>query len=273
MGSRSNRLVLSIGLSADVASQAMATTKASGKARRVSTARAPATRAKATTTSRAKTPRVPAVLVNKAMLARYDALLKAFHEAQGTEFGGWDAAYEALDSLLHSEPPLFIAGGYKTAKAFLGAVLPGVALSTVRDGVRVARHFNADDERKYGVRKLALLIDYLEAESGTELPRVRIDLAKTKVDVGEKRVLFTSLSFDEMRDVARKKKSAKGRAGTDAPGVRALRRVFGGSGLGNVAVQCRGERWSLGRIEERQFADLGAALTGYAKKLAKGKPG
>jgi len=49
--------------------------------------------------------------------------------------------------------------------------------------------------------------------------------------------------------------------------------VFGGSGLGNVAVQCRGERWSLGRIEERQFADLGAALTGYAKKLAKGKPG
>jgi len=216
---------------------------------------------------------VPGVLVNKAMLARYDALLRAFHEAQGTELGGWDAAYEALDSLLHSEPPLFIAGGYKTVKAFLAAVLPGVALSTVRDGVRVARHFNADDEKAYGVRKLALLLDYLEAESGTELPRVRIDLAKTKVDVGGKRVLFTSLSFDEMRDVVRKKKSAKGRAGTDSPEVRALRRVFGGSGLGNVAVQCRGERWSLGRIEERQFADLGAALTGYAKKLAKAKVG
>jgi len=251
----------------------MATTKTSGTARRASTARATATRATATSTSRAKTPRVPAVLVNKAMLARYDALLRAFREAQGTELGGWDAAYEALDSLLHSEPPLFIAGGYKTAKAFLAAVLPGVALSTVREGVRVARHFNAEDEKAYGVRKLALLIDYLEAESGTELPRVRIDLAKTKVDVGGRRVLFTSLTFDEMRDVVRKKKSAKGRAGTDLPEVRALRRVFGGSGLGNVAVQCRGERWSLGRIEERQFADLGAALTGYAKKLAKARTG
>jgi hypothetical protein len=76
-----------------------------------------------------------------------------------------------------------------------------------------------------------------------------------------------------MRDVARKNKSTKGRAGTDAPGVRALRQAFGASGLGNVAVQCKGERWSLGRIEERQFADLGAALTSYANKLKKAKPG
>ena len=187
--------------------------------------------------------------------------------------GGWDAAYEALDALLNSEPPLYLAGGFKSAKAFLAVTLPSVALSTVRDGVRVARHFNADDERRYGVRKLALLLDYLEAESGAELPRARIDPASTKVDVGDQRVLFASLTFDEMRDVARKKKSTKGRAGTDAPGVRALRQAFGANGLGNVAVQCKVERWSLGRIEEREFADLGATLTSYAKKLKKAKPG
>jgi hypothetical protein len=194
----------------------MATKKTSVKARRVSKERAPAKRAKGSTTSRAKTPRVPGVIVNQAMLDRYDALMKDFHEAKGSELGGWDAAYEALDDLLNSEPPVFIAGGFKTAKAFLAEVLPDVAMSTVRDGVRVARHFNADDEKAYGVRKLALLLDYLEAESGSELPRVRIDPTRTKVDVGAKRVLFASLSFDEMRDAVRKKKGAKGRAGTDS---------------------------------------------------------
>ena len=253
----------------DVASATMAKTKASAKARGGSAARTATGSAKG---SAGSAPPKPRVIVSKAMIARYDALLKAFREARGTEFGGWDAAYEALDSLLHSEPPLYLAGGFKSAKAFLTATLPGVALSTVREGVRVARHFNADDEKKYGVRKLALLLDYLEAESGAELPRVHIDPARTKVGVGEKRVPFATLNFDEMRDAARRKKSGWGRAGAAAPGVRALRQAFGGSGLGNVAVQCKAERWSLGRIEERQFADLGAALTGYAKNLKKAKP-
>ncbi len=142
----------------------------------------------------------------------------------------------------------------------------------LRDSVRVARHFNTEHEKKHGVRKLALLIDYLEAESGAELPRASVDPARTKVDVGNKRVPFATLTFDEMRDVVLQKKRGKEKTTKGAPGVRALRESFGGHGLGNVAVQYRGERWSLGRIEERQFADLGAALTAHAKKLEKTKP-
>lgn len=213
------------------------------------------------------------MVVNEAMRRRYQVLLKDFRDAHGAELVRWDAAYEALDSMLRGDAPLYLAGGFKSARAFLASVLPGVALSTVRDGVRVARHFNADDEKRYGVRKLALLLDYLEAESGAELPRVRIDPATTKVDVADGRTAFASLTFDEMRDVARRKRGAKARSGTDTPAVLALRATFGGGGLGNVAVQCRGGRWSLGRIEERQFADLGEALIGHARRLKKAKPG
>jgi hypothetical protein len=222
---------------------------------------------------RVKAPPKVTVVVDEALRRHYEALRKAFHDAQSEELGGWDAAYEALDAMLQGEAPPYLAGGFKSAKAFLADLLPGTALSTVRDNVRVARHFNAEQEKKHGVRKLALLIDYLEAESGAELPRASVDPVRTKVDVGDKRVPFATLSFDEMRDVVRQKKQRESRATKDAPAVRALRETFGGHGLGNVAVQCRAERWTLGRIEERQFADMGAALTAHAKKLAKKKPG
>ena len=91
----------------EVATAAMATTKASVKARSGSIVGTASRQAKATKASTAKAPRKPAVVISKSMLSRYDAVLKAFRDAHGTELGGWDAAYEALDALLNSEPPLY----------------------------------------------------------------------------------------------------------------------------------------------------------------------
>lgn len=227
------------------------------------TAKKPAAR-----TARAKAPPKPAVVVNEALKKRYATHLAAFQAARGDELSGWDAAYEALDAILSAEPPLYLAGGFKTAKAFLGAVLPGVAPTTVRDNIRVARHFDPQDEKKHGASKLALLLDYLEAQSTAPLPRARINPDTTRIQVAaDRRVPFVSLSYDELRDVVRG--SRRHRKSTDTPEVRALREVFSKNGLGNVGIQRREARWSFGRVEDRQLLDLAAALAVYAKRVGK----
>jgi hypothetical protein len=186
--------------------------------------------------------------------------------AQDAEIARWDEAYEALGEILLSDPPLYLAGGFKSAKAFVAEVLPGMRVDTVRASVRVARHFDPDTEKKHGIAKLALLLDYLAAQNGGELPSVRIDPDRSKVATKKGAVAFASLSYDELRDAVRAAKSRKGRVTTDAPEVRALRAVFAKHALGNVTLALRDGRWSFGRVEARQFKDLAAAFARVAKQ-------
>ena len=207
----------------------------------------------------------PAVAVNSALKKRYATHLAAFQSARADELSGWDAAYEALDAILSAEPPLYLAGGFKTAKAFLATVLPGVAPSTVRDSIRVARHFDPQDEKKHGTSKLALLLDYLEARANGPLPRAQINPDTTKIQASDdRRGTLADFSYDELRDAVRRQ--SRTRARTDPPEVRALRAVFSAKGLGNVALARSDGRWSFGRVEDRQLADLAAALASYAKR-------
>ncbi len=219
-------------------------------------------------TSRAGSPKAPpkvAVVVNAAMRSRYERLLAEFKRAQGAELVQWDAAYEAIDAILSAEPPLYLAGGFKSAKAFADAVLPGISLDTIRDNARVARYFDPDAEKKHGVARLALLLDYLEAKNGGALPAMRVDPERTKVLQKKVAVPFASLSYDALRDVVRAAKGRSPRAAKEPAEVRALRGDFSKRGLGNVSLSLRDGRWTFGRIEARQFKDLGAALTRAAK--------
>jgi hypothetical protein len=101
--------------------------------------------------SRAGSPKTPpkvSVVVSAAMRGRYERLLAAFKRAQGAELVQWDAAYEAIDAILSAEPPLYLAGGFKSARAFADAVLPGITLDTIRDNARVARYFDPPTRRR-----------------------------------------------------------------------------------------------------------------------------
>lgn len=217
-----------------------------------------------TTAVRRRAPPVVAPIVNDAMKARYERHLDAFKRAHGAELAQWDAAYESLGAILDGDAPLYLAGGFKSAQAFVDAVLPGMKLETVRGYVRVARHFDPDDEKKHGVTRLALLLDYLEAKQGA-LPEAGINPDRTRVAQGAERVPFASLSSDAMRDVVREAKGDGAKARKEKPEVRTLRAVFAKHGLGNVGVSLSGDRWTFGRVEARQFKDLAAALARAAK--------
>ena len=210
--------------------------------------------------ARRRVPSAVLPIVNEAMRERYAKHLEAFQRARGAELAQWDAAYESIGEILSGEAPLYLAGGYKTAQAFVDAVLPGMKLETVRDYVRVAQRFSPDDEKKHGVTKLVALLDYLEARNGGELPPTGINPDRTRVRQGSETVPFSSLSVDAMRDVARAAKGKGSKPRREAPEVTALRAVFSKHGLGNASVSLSADRWTFGRVERRQFKDLAAAL-------------
>lgn len=204
-------------------------------------------------------------VVNEAMRERYTKHLEAFQRARGAELAQWDAAYESLGEILSGDPPLYLAGGFKTAQTFVDTVLPGMKLETVRDYVRVAQHFAPEDEKKHGVTKLVALLDYLDAKNGGKLPQTGINPDRTRVRHGDETVPFASLSVDAMRDAARAAKGKGAKSRREEPEVVALRAMFAKHGLGNVSLSLSGDRWTVGRIETRQFKDLGAAFLKAAK--------
>ena len=151
----------------------------------------------------------PAALIDRKLDAAWKSAARTIAGEGIEESNHWDAKWEAVDRVLTHDPPLYLAGGFKTAKAFCSKHLPGVHLQTVRDHTRVARHFTAAHEAAHGVTALAAPLDYLEAVAG-ELPRVAIDPARTRVVVRRGRanetVLFPTLTTDEMRAAARAKR-------------------------------------------------------------------
>jgi hypothetical protein len=203
------------------------------------------------------------VTVDKKLKARWQAQLERFEENRGRELAGWDEMYEALGEILDSEPPLYLAGGFKTARAFLAARLPGVNEQTARDYVRVARNFDPPDEQKHGVSKLVLLLDYVEAVGGAPLVPVKLDPDRVQIKEGPggPTVRFSEISYQALRVAVR---AAKGRSRkprpADPPLVRAVRAALKRERLGQLGVRQRRDKLDLTGIPKVKLAAAGRAL-------------
>jgi len=132
---------------------------------------------------------------------------------------------------------------------------------------RAARGARRDpkDEQAYGTAKLGLLLDYLQASTGSaELP-TKLDPSRVRVEVkdgkGTRKTRFAELSYDELRTAVR---AAKGRSGkpakTDPPAVKAIRKTLRDGGWGEVGVRARGTKVDLTGIEVAELARVGKAL-------------
>ena len=113
---------------------------------------------RATAAKRAARGAPPEGLVDKALKARWEEAIARYRKARTEEIEGWDERYEALGDILDNDPPYYLAGGHKTARAFLQAEVPDQDERSVRTYIRVARFFDPEDEAKHGVSKLDLLL-------------------------------------------------------------------------------------------------------------------
>ena len=229
-------------------------------------------KARATASGAGKT---PGVVVDKALKARWEEALARYHQARVEETEGWDARYEALGDILESDPPYFLAGGYKSAAAFLKAEVPDQDERTVRMHVRVARYFDPQDEAQFGVAKLDLLLRYLQAAGGVPLAPTKIATDRQKVRVAEgkefRNVPFSEATAEDLRRAARAEAGAKGKtASSRPPAAKALHAALSKAKLGSVGVRVRGGRVDLTGIEWGHLAALGKALA--AAKLGDTPP-
>lgn len=212
-------------------------------------------------TSDAELPSADA-LIDRTLDRAWRRALNALEAARSGESERWDEKWEAVDAILSHDPPLYLAAGLKTERAFREKYLPGVAQSTMRDNALVARHFDADAERAYGTSTLALLLRYLRARHGAELPAVKIDPAKSKVRVRRGRAVeevpFPRVTFDELRRAVR---GTAPRRSSDPPVVTAVRRALRAKALAEVAIRMRNGRIDLMGVEVPALPLLGAALT------------
>ena len=89
---------------------------------------------------------LPKLAVDAALERRWAAELARFERAHTDEQESWHELYESVGEILYSDPPLYLAGGYANARAFLAASMPGADEDTVRKYVRVARYFDPPEE-------------------------------------------------------------------------------------------------------------------------------
>ena len=207
-----------------------------------------------------------AELVDRKLKARWEAAVARYRQARDDESSGWDERYEALGEILDSQPPYYLAGGYRDATSFLRAEAPGQDLRTVKRYVRVARHFAPADEARHGIARLDALLDYLEAAGrGAALPPAQLDLARQKIRVPEgktTRVLaFTEATVEEIRRAQRAARGSSGRQPVTLPPIAArVKQALSKAKLGGISVGLRGGALYLGDIPLMQVPALAAAL-------------
>lgn len=128
----------------------------------------------------ARPAKVEVVIDRKSKLA-WEALSKAMHEAKREESSGFDAYWEAVQAIIDHTPPLYLAGGFTTVRAFLAEVV-GEKERTAFRMMRVARFASPDDETRYGTSKLDAALTYLAAK-GLQLegPKIPVDFARLKI--------------------------------------------------------------------------------------------
>jgi hypothetical protein len=217
--------------------------------------------AKAGAKGRAKT----AGLVDEGLKRRWQEALTRYRKARDEEVAGWDERYEALGEILDSDPPYYLGGGYKTARAFLQAEVPDQDERTVRTAVRVARWFDPDDEARHGISKLDALLTYLEAAGGAPLAPAKIHLAKQTIRVPQGRS-FRTIPFADaaIADLRAATRAAGQRAGkitkTSPPVVQAIQAALSQAKLRAVAVRLSRGRVALSGIAPDDLARLGKAL-------------
>lgn len=210
-------------------------------------------------------------LADPALDHAYQTELARFERGRKDETEGWDEMYEALGRILDHEPPLYLAGGFRSARAFLEDRLPDVDERTARSNIRVATYFTPADERAHTVSKLDLLITYLETVAGGPVAPAKLNLTKTRVEVptesGVVSKHFPEVGINELRDAVRLAK----RDGTTTkakapPVVVAVRKALAAHDIPTVGVRLRAGKLDLSGVPTTKLAAVGKAL--IATKVA-----
>jgi hypothetical protein len=205
--------------------------------------------------------------VDRTLKRRWQAELETLERARRTGASAFDDLWESVAAIVEHDPPLYLAAGIATTKAFLERHV-GESERTARRMMRIAKYASPAEENRYGTSKLDAILDYVEAKTGGPLKtRLPIDLGAIRLPVRRRgkpaRLGLDDLTVAEITAETRKLlRSSDSPRGKPSPVVRAVTTRLRGKKLGQVTVRIRGDKLYLGAIPLDALDELLRALRG-----------
>jgi len=205
--------------------------------------------------------------VDRALKQRWDKALSTVKASKQKGASAFDDLWETVGEVVEHDPPLYLAGGFSTARAFFTAHFEETERTAYRN-IRVAKYASPAEEARYGVAKLDLVLSYIEAKLGAPAKgRLPVDFASVKIPVkrdGEERKLGIEEATAQdiaaaTRDLTRAAKKTPKKA---SPVVVALTKAFSKGSLRAVTVRFANGKLSLGGIDPASLPALIQALSG-----------
>nr|MBK7068886.1 hypothetical protein [Deltaproteobacteria bacterium] len=205
--------------------------------------------------------------VDPELKEKWDALDAAMHKARIAEGGSFDTYWEHAATVIDHEPPLYLAGGYASAKAFVEEHLHEKE-RTARRWMRVARYASPNEISHHGPSKLDAALSLLEA-GGNDLSsgKLPVDFGRVRVSVERdgktSRVALDDASVDEIAAAVKAALRANKKAPGTHPMVKAVTKALAADKtLRGVTVRRVGQRTSLANIDDAAWPALKRALRG-----------
>ena len=205
------------------------------------------------------------VAIDRALKKRWDEILKVVEGAKREGAGAFDRLWESVAAIVEHDPPLYLAGGFSTAKAFIAAHL-GETERTARRNMRIAKYASPVEEERYGTSKLDAALGYLEAKSGgAQKGRLPVDFEKLRIPVArdgkEITVPLADALVQEINLATRKLLRGATKPHPKAsPLHAAVSAGLGDKALRGITVRVAGDRIFLGNIPSASLPALARAL-------------
>ncbi len=207
------------------------------------------------------------VKVDRALKRAWDAARHKLAEAKREGAGAFDTLWETIGIIIDHHPPLYLAGGYATAKAFLADFVEENE-RTAQRLIRVAKYASPDEEAKFGVSKLDAAIAFIEAKAGAPAKgRVPVDFAKLKIPVVREKetrnVSLVDATVEEVRSAIRsvaRSGASKGSKPARSPVVNAITTALKAPHLHGIKVSLAHEEVTLSAIPVAHLQEVGREL-------------
>ncbi|MBL8914640.1 MAG: hypothetical protein JNM17_28305 [Archangium sp.] len=203
------------------------------------------------------------VKIDAALRALWNEASSRLTHATSAGAQAWDERYEAIADIVEHQPPLYLAGGFATDRAFFEKSV-GEDHSTVYRNVRVAKYASAKEVELYGASRLDAAITFVETQNGGALKgRTPIDFAALRFTTTGGKKSLADATVEDLREAIAHLKGNKAASEKASPEAVAIKKLLSAAKVKGVTFDVRKDLVVL-RVPLKSLSSTAKALAKYA---------
>ena len=207
-------------------------------------------------------PAVVSVTIDASLKKLWQDASAALAHATTEGAQAWDERYEVIADIVEHQPPLYLAGGFSSEKAFFETAV-GEDRTTVYRNMRVAKYATSREVETYGASRLDAAITFVETKNGGALKgRTPIDFSTLRFPIKGATKKLADATVEELREAIA---TLKGRASASrkaSPEATAISSLLTKNKLKNVTFDVRRDVVVL-RVPLAALSTVGRALASF----------